>query len=48
MSNTDYILTSNWNFISEDELYHWGIKGMKCKDRPCCIYDGCFRGMEIE
>ena len=29
MSNTNYILTSNGNFISEDELYHWGIKGMK-------------------
>ena len=29
MSNTNYVLTSNGNFISEDELYHWGIKGMK-------------------
>lgn len=25
----NYIITSNGNFISEDELYHWGIKGMK-------------------
>ena len=25
----NYILTSNGNFISEDELCHWGIKGMK-------------------
>lgn len=29
MPNTNYILTSNGNFLSEDELYHWGIKGMK-------------------
>lgn len=29
MSNTDYILTSNGNFVSKDELCHWGIKGMK-------------------
>ena len=28
MSNTDYILTSDGNFISENELYHWGVKGM--------------------
>ena len=25
----NYIITSNGNFISEDELYHHGIKGMK-------------------
>ena len=29
MSNTNYILTSYGNFIGEDELCHWGIKGMK-------------------
>lgn len=29
MSNNKYILTSNGNFISEDELYHHGVKGMK-------------------
>ena len=29
MSNTNYVLTSDGSFISEDELYHWGIKGMK-------------------
>ena len=29
MSNTNYILTSEGAFISKDELYHWGIKGMK-------------------
>lgn len=29
MSNTKYILASNRNFISDDEFYHWGIKGMK-------------------
>ena len=27
MSN--YILTSDETFMSEDELYHWGVKGMK-------------------
>lgn len=29
MATTNYILTSNGNFISEDELYHYGILGMK-------------------
>lgn len=29
MATTNYIITSNGNFISEGELYHWGIKGMK-------------------
>ena len=29
MPNTNYILTSEGNIISEDKLYHWGIKGMK-------------------
>lgn len=29
MSNNNYILTSSGSFLSEDELYHHGIKGMK-------------------
>lgn len=29
MPNTNYILTPNGGFISEDELYHYGIPGMK-------------------
>ena len=29
MSNVNYILASEGSFLSEDELYHWGIKGMK-------------------
>ena len=29
MLNTNYIFSSYGNFISEAELYHWGIKGMK-------------------
>ena len=29
MPNNNYILTSNGGFISESELYHHGIKGMK-------------------
>ena len=29
MSNQNYILTNEGLFLSEDDLYHWGIKGMK-------------------
>ena len=29
MMSNNYILTSSGNFISEDELYHYGVKGMK-------------------
>lgn len=29
MSNKNYILSSNGVFLSENELYHWGIKGQK-------------------
>ena len=29
MLNTNYILTSDGNIIREDELYHYGVKGMK-------------------
>lgn len=29
MPSNNYILTSSGSFVSEDELYHWGIKGMK-------------------
>lgn len=25
----NYILASNGSFVSKDELYHWGVKGMK-------------------
>ena len=27
--STNYILTPDWNFVSEDELYHYGVLGMK-------------------
>lgn len=27
--HNNYILTSDGSFISEDELYHHGVKGMK-------------------
>ena len=27
--DSKYIITSDGSFMSEDELYHWGIKGMK-------------------
>ena len=29
MSNTNYILTSDGSFISDEALYHYGIKGMR-------------------
>ena len=29
MSNTNYILTSDGSFISDESIYHHGIKGMK-------------------
>ena len=29
MSNINYILTSDGSFISDEELYHYGIKGMR-------------------
>ena len=29
MPNNNYILTSSGSFLSEDELYHHGVKGMK-------------------
>ena len=29
MSNTNYILTSDGSFISDEELYHYGTKGMR-------------------
>lgn len=29
MSNQNYILTNEGLFLREDDLYHWGIKGMK-------------------
>ena len=29
MPNQNYLLTNEGSFLSEDELYHWGIKGMK-------------------
>ena len=29
MSNANYILTSDGSFISDEALYHYGIKGMR-------------------
>lgn len=29
MSNANYILTSDGSFIGDDEVYHYGIKGMR-------------------
>lgn len=36
----NYVLSSNGNFISEDELYHWGVKGMKWGVRKKIDYAG--------
>lgn len=27
--DSKYIITSSGTFINADELYHWGVKGMK-------------------
>lgn len=38
MSHTNYILTSDGNFVSEDELYHYGVIGMKWGKRKADYY----------
>ena len=40
MSNINYILTSDGSFISDEELYHYGIKGMRCGIRRYQNPDG--------
>ena len=40
MLTTNYILTPNGNFISENELYHHGIKGMKWGRRKAVVKSG--------
>ena len=33
----DYILTSNGSFVSENELYHYGVPGMKWGRRKAVV-----------
>lgn len=40
MSNKNYILTSEGSFISDDDLYHHGTKGMKLGVRRYQNEDG--------
>ena len=40
MSNTNYILTSDGSFISDEELCHYGIKGMRWGIRRYQNLDG--------
>ena len=36
----DYILTSNGSFVSENELYHYGVPGMKWGRRKAVVKSG--------
>lgn len=42
MSNNNYVLTPEGNFLSVDELYRHGIKGMKWGVRRYQNYDGSY------
>ena len=39
MSNNNYILTSQGSFLSEEELYHYGVPGMKWGHRKAKLLD---------
>lgn len=39
MSNNKYVITSNGSFYSADELYHYGVKGMKWGQRKALKYE---------
>ena len=39
MPNNNYILTSQGSFLSEEELYHYGVPGMKWGHRKAKLLD---------
>ena len=41
MSNTNYVLTSDGSFASDEELYHYGVMGMKwdVRKNPAQAYE---------
>lgn len=39
MSNNNYILTSKGSFLSKEELYHYGVPGMKWGHRKAKLLD---------
>ena len=42
MSDTNYILSSDGTFMSDNELRHYGIKGLKWGVRRYPNYDGSY------
>ena len=47
MSNTNYVLTSDGSFASDEELYHYGVMGMKwdVRKNPAQAYEKASKKM---